>query len=104
MQDTQPWLDSQNAVVKLHFLPAYAPHLNSNPQRLWRPCTIWVNSNQTMQRSTIHRGTFDFLPHNPAAKWPEFRAPVTDKLPASYRSKEWQSDLRVNPQGNSALK
>ncbi|MCP4062628.1 MAG: IS630 family transposase, partial [Gammaproteobacteria bacterium] len=40
----QPWLDSPERRVKLHFLPAYAPHLNPI-ERLWGVMHDWVTHN-----------------------------------------------------------
>ena len=41
----QPWLNSPNRKVKLHFLPPYAPHLNPI-ERLWSVMHKWVTHNQ----------------------------------------------------------
>lgn len=41
----QPWLNSTERRVKLHFLPSYAPHLNPI-ERLWGVMHKWVTHNQ----------------------------------------------------------
>ena len=76
----QPWLNSPERRVKLHFLPSYAPHLNPI-ERLWGVMHKWVTHNQ-------HYATFDqfseaileffrtILPDN----WMDFRDTVTDNF------------------------
>jgi transposase len=76
----QPWLNSPNRKVKLHFLPPYAPHLNPI-ERLWGVMHKWVTHNQ-------HYATFNqftetilgFLRITLPDKWHEFRDTVTDNF------------------------
>ena len=41
----QPWIESPERRVKLHFLPPYAHHLNPI-ERLWAVMHMWVTHNQ----------------------------------------------------------
>jgi transposase len=76
----QPWLDSPERRVKLHFLPAYAPHLNPI-ERLWGVMHDWVTHNR--HYATFNQFTeaiFDFFRTTLPVKWPEFRDTVTDNF------------------------
>ncbi|AGI74285.1 putative IS630 family transposase [Octadecabacter arcticus 238] len=76
----QPWLDSPERRVKLHFLPAYAPHLNPI-ERLWGVIHKWVTHNR--HYATFNQFTeaiFDFFRKTLPEKWPEFRDTVTDNF------------------------
>jgi transposase len=76
----QPWLDSPERRVKLHFLPAYAPHLNPI-ERLWGVMHDWVTHNR--HYATFNQFTeaiFDFFRTTLPKKWPEFRDTVTDNF------------------------
>ena len=76
----QPWLDSPERRVKLHFLPAYAPHLNPI-ERLWGVMHDWVTHNH--HYATFNQFTeaiFDFFRKTLPEKWPEFRNTVTDNF------------------------
>jgi transposase len=76
----QPWLESSERRVKLHFLPPYAPHLNPI-ERLWGVMHKWVTHNH-------HYATFDqfteailgFFRKTLPDKWCEFRDTVTDNF------------------------
>ena len=76
----QPWLNSAERRVKLHFLPAYAPHLNPI-ERLWGVMHDWVTHNRhyaTFNQFT--KAIFDFFRTILPEKWPEFRDTVTDNF------------------------
>lgn len=76
----QPWLNSTERRVKLHFLPSYAPHLNPI-ERLWGVMHKWVTHNQ-------HYATFNqfteailgFFRKTLPDKWEDFRDTVTDNF------------------------
>ncbi len=76
----QPWLDSPERRVKLHFLPAYATHLNPI-ERLWGVMHEWVTHNR-------HYATFDqfteaifhFYRTTLPKRWRAFRDTVTDNF------------------------
>ena len=76
----QPWLDSPDRKVKLHFLPAYAPHLNPI-ERLWGVMHKWVTHNR-------HYATFNqfteailgFFRQTLPANWKDFRDTVSDNF------------------------
>lgn len=76
----QPWLNSPNRKVRLHFLPAYAPHLNPI-ERLWSVMHKGVTHNQ-------HYATFSqfteaillFFRQTLPANWKEFRDTVSDNF------------------------
>lgn len=76
----QPWLESQERRVKLHFLPAYAPHLNPI-ERLWGVMHAWVTHNRhypTFDQFT--EAIFNFFRKTLPQKWQEFRDTVTDNF------------------------
>ena len=76
----QPWLESSERRVKLHFLPPYAPHLNPI-ERLWGVMHKWVTHNH-------HYATFNqfteailgFFRKTLPDRWREFRNTVTDNF------------------------
>ena len=66
--------------MKLHFLPAYAPHLNPI-ERLWGVMHKWVTHNR--HYATFNQFTeaiFDFFRKTLPEKWPELRNTVTDNF------------------------
>ncbi len=76
----KPWLDSPERRVKLHFLPAYAPHLNPI-ERLWGVMHKWVTHNR--HYATFNQFTeaiFDFFRKTLPEKWPELRNTVTNNF------------------------
>ena len=76
----KPWLDNPERRVKLHFLPAYAPHLNPI-ERLWGVMHKWVTHNR--HYATFNQFTeaiFDFFRKTLPEKWPELRNTVTDNF------------------------
>ncbi len=76
----QPWLDSPERRVKLHFLPAYATHLNPI-ERLWGVMHEWVTHNRhyaTFDQFT--EAIFDFYRTTLPKRWRAFRDTVTDNF------------------------
>ena len=76
----QPWLNRPGCRIKLHFLPPYAPHLNSI-ERLWGLMHVCVTHNQHYDTyadfTEAISGFFEkTLPEN----WEQFRDTVTDNL------------------------
>ena len=76
----QPWLESSERRIKLHFLPPYAPHLNPI-ERLWGVMHKWVTHNR-------HYSSFDqfteailgFFRKTLPEQWREFTDTVTDNF------------------------
>lgn len=76
----QPWLENSKRRVRLHFLPAYAPHLNPI-ERLWGVMHKWVTHNQ--HYTTFNQFTqaiLEFFRKTLPDKWREFRDTVTDNF------------------------
>ncbi len=76
----QPWLKAPERRIKLHFLPAYAPHLNPI-ERLWGV----MHRNVTHSRHYAHSNDFteailNFFRKTLPKKWLEFRDTVTDNF------------------------
>ncbi|MCP4074311.1 MAG: IS630 family transposase [Hyphomicrobiales bacterium] len=76
----QPWLKAPERQIKLHFLPAYAPHLNPI-ERLWGV----MHRNVTHSRHYAHFNDFteailNFFRKTLPQKWLEFRDTVTDNF------------------------
>jgi transposase len=76
----QPWLNCPNRKVKLHFLPAYAPHLNPI-ERLWGVMHKWVTHNKHYATfNDFTEAIFGFLRQTLPANWKDFRDTVTDNF------------------------
>ena len=76
----QPWLESSERRVKLHFLPPYAPHLNPI-ERLWGVMHKYVTHNRhyaTFDQFT--EAIFDFFRKTLPDKWHQFRDTVSDNF------------------------
>ena len=76
----QPWLNSPNRKVKLHFLPPYAAHLNPI-ERLWGLMHKWVTHNQ--HYATFNKFTeaiLQFFRKTLPANWKIFRDTVSDNF------------------------
>ena len=76
----QPWLKAPHRRVKLHFLPAYAPHLNPI-ERLWGI----MHEHVTHNRHYAHFNDFTeailiFFRKTLPQKWREFRNTVSDNF------------------------
>ena len=76
----QPWLNSPNRKVKLHFLPPYAPHLNPI-ERLWGVMHKWVTHNQHYATfNQFSEAIFQFFRLTLPANWKDFRDTVSDNF------------------------
>ena len=76
----QPWLQAPERRIKLHFLPAYAPHLNPI-ERLWG----LMHKHVTHNRHYAHFNDFteailNFFRKTLPQEWPEFRDTVSDNF------------------------
>ena len=76
----QPWLNRPGCRIKLHFLPPYAPHLNSI-ERLWGLMHEWVTHNRhydTYEEFTD--AITEFLDVTLPENWKQFRDTITDNF------------------------
>ena len=76
----QQWLDSRDRWVKLHFLPAYAPHLNPI-ERLWG--ILHKSVTQNWHYATFNQFTeaiLGFFRNTLTDNWKEFRSTVSDNF------------------------
>ena len=85
----QPWLNRSKCRIKLHFLPPYAPHLNSI-ERLWGLMHEWVTHNRhydTYEEFT--EAITEFLDVTLPENWEQFLDTITDNFrvisPKQYR-------------------
>lgn len=76
----QPWLQDKKRRVKLHFLPAYAPHLNPI-ERLWKVMHKWVTHNKYYAKyDDFTEAILQFFRVTIPENWKEFRDTVTDNF------------------------
>ncbi len=76
----QPWLESPQRRVKLHFLPSYAPHLNAI-ERLWGIMHKWVTHNRHYPSlDAFTAAIFEFFRKTLPENWTKFRDTVTDNF------------------------
>jgi len=74
------WLSRPGCRIKLHFLPAYCPHLNPI-ERLWGVMHKNVTHNQCHDtRGEFADATLRFLSEEVPRRWAEFRSAVTDNF------------------------
>jgi transposase len=74
------WLARPGCRIKLHFLPAYCPHLNPI-ERLWGVMHKNVTHNKTYGTCTEFAGaTLTFLRDEVPRRWAEFSDSVTDNF------------------------
>ena len=76
----QPWLNRPGCRIKLHFLPPYAPHLNSI-EPLWGLMHKWVTHNQhydTYEEFT--EAVKEFLEITLPENWEQFLDTITDNF------------------------
>ena len=74
------WLSRPGCRIKLHFLPAYCPHLNPI-ERLWGVMHKNVTHNKCHDtRGEFAEATLHFLRVEVPRKWAEFRSTVTDNF------------------------
>ena len=76
----QAWLARPARRIRLHFIPAYCPHLNSI-ERLWGLAHEHVTHNKSYERCAQFADAFlDFLRDKVPANWAAFRDTVTDNF------------------------
>jgi len=76
----QPWLKAPNRRVKLHFLPAYAPHLNPI-ERLWGVMHKDVTHNRYYAKfHDFVAAILQFFQKTLPDKWRIFRNTITDNF------------------------
>ena len=76
----QSWLNAPERRVKLHFLPAYAPHLNPI-ERLWGVMHKTVTHNQYHANfNDFTEAILNFFRKILPDKWKQFRDTVTDNF------------------------
>jgi len=76
----KPWLKEKNRRVKLHFLPAYAPHLNPI-ERLWGVMHKHVTHNRHYAKfNDFTAAILHFFQKTLPDKWPKFRDTITDNF------------------------
>ena len=74
------WLSRPGCRIKLHFLPAYCPHLNPI-ERLWGVMHKNVTHNKCYDTCTqFAEATLGFLRQEVPRKWVEFSDSVTDNF------------------------
>jgi transposase len=76
----QPWLESSERRIKLHFLPPYAPHLNPI-EGLWGVMHKWVTHNRHYASFyQFKEAILGFFRRTLPEKWHAFTDIVTDKF------------------------
>ncbi len=76
----QPWLQAPERRIELHFLPAYAPHLNPI-ERLWGVMHEHVTHNHHYARfDDFTEAILNFFRKTLPKKWRDFRDTVTDNF------------------------
>ena len=76
----QEWLAQPGRRIKLHFIPAYCPHLNPI-ERLWGIMHKHLTHNKCYATyRKFAEATLEFLRENVPRRWPEFRDSVTDNF------------------------
>ena len=74
------WLSRPGCRIKLHFLPAYCPHLNPI-ERLWGVMHKNITHNKTYGTcKEFAEATLNFLRDNVPRNWPKYRSTVTDNF------------------------
>ena len=76
----QAWLAQPGRRIRLHFVPAYCPHLNPI-ERLWGVMhkTLTHNTCYASYRE-FTEAVLEFLRDHVPRRWPEFRSSVTDNF------------------------
>jgi len=86
----KPWLTEKNRRVKLHFLPAYAPHLNPI-ERLWGVMHRYVTHNQHHAKfNDFAAAILAFFHKTLPDKWHQIRDTVTDNFRVITQEKHCQ--------------
>ena len=76
----KPWLTEKNRRIKLHFLPAYAPHLNPI-ERLWSVMHKHVTHNRHYAKfNDFATAILTFFHKTLPDKWPKFRDAITENF------------------------
>jgi len=76
----KPWLGANNRRIKLHFLPAYAPHLNPI-ERLWGMMHKHVTHNKHYTKfNDFAAAILHFFQKILPDRWPQFRSTITDNF------------------------
>ena len=76
----QEWLAQPGRRIKLHFIPAYCPHLNPI-ERLWGVMHKHLTHNKCYATyREFAETTLEFLRENVPKRWPQFRDSVTDNF------------------------
>ena len=76
----QEWLTRPGCRIKLHFIPAYCPHLNPI-ERLWGVMHRNITHNKTYATcAQFADATLDFLREKVPRNWADFRDSVTDNF------------------------
>jgi transposase len=74
------WLSRPGCRIKLHFLPAYCPHLNPI-ERLWGVMHKNITHNKTYGTcKEFAEATLDFLRDKVPRNWTKYRSTVTDNF------------------------
>ena len=74
------WLSRPGCRIKLHFLPAYCPHLNPI-ERLWGVMHKNITHNKTYSTcKEFAEATLSFLRDNVPRNWAKYRSTVTDNF------------------------
>lgn len=74
------WLQMPGCRIKLHFIPAYCPHLNPI-ERLWGVMHKNITHNKTYATcAQFADATLEFLRESVPRKWPQFRSSITDNF------------------------
>ena len=74
------WLSRPGCRIKLHFLPAYCPHLNPI-ERLWGVMHKNITHNKTYGAcKEFAEATLNFLRDNVPRNWAKYRSTVTDNF------------------------
>ena len=74
------WLAQPGRRIKLHFIPAYCPHLNAI-ERLWGVMHRNITHNRTYATcAQFANAALDFLREKVPRNWTDFRNSVTDNF------------------------
>jgi transposase len=76
----QEWLAQPGRRIKLHFVPAYCPHLNPI-ERLWGVMHKNITHNKCYENyNAFAEATLGFLREDVPKRWREFRSAITDNF------------------------
>ncbi len=84
------WLSRPGCRIKLHFLPAYCPHLNPI-ERLWGVMHKNITHNKTYDTcKEFAEATLEFLREKVPRNWAKYRSTITDLKSAEFSATFWQ--------------